>query len=116
MKLAFSILIDVDSHVLPGPKAVVRDQVTEDVRAYLVKAMEDPPVEVRDVRVWGRATPARVQPVSVESIVPLPDGRYRVTVRVEDGRTTSRTFATQHAAEAWADRVDPVFLPGDPVR
>lgn len=115
MKLAFSILVDVDSGVLPGTKAMVRDQVTEDIRAHLVKAMEDPPVELRDVRVWGRATPERLKPVFVESIVPLADGRYRVTVRVEDNRTTSRTFATQHAAEAWADRVDPVFLSGDPV-
>lgn len=115
MKLAFSIHVDVDPYVLPGPRAVVRDQIAEDLRAYLVKVLEDPPVELDDVRVWARATPERVKRMAVESILPLSDGRYRVTVRVEDDRTTSRTFRTQAAAEAWADLIDPVFLPGDPV-
>lgn len=115
MKLAYSIHVDIDENALPGPKLAVRDQVAEDLRSYLVEMLSDPPVDLREVRVWGRATPERVKQRRVESILPAPDGRYRVTVRVEENRTTSRTFPTRYAAEAWADRIDPVFLPGDPV-
>lgn len=115
MKLAFSIFVDVDERVLPSTRVTIRDQLAEDLRAHLRTALEDPPVRLRDVHVWGRATPERVRRMHVESIRPTDDGRHRVTVRIEDARTTSRTFRTQQAAEAWADRIDPVFLPGDPI-
>lgn len=115
MKLAYAIHVDIDPTVLPGSRSAVREQVAEELRDHLVKAMQSAPVDLREVRVWARATPERVTRMAVESIYPTEDGRYRVRVRIEDNRTTTRTFATRHAAEAWADQVDPVFLPGDPM-
>ena len=115
MKLAFSIQVDVEDGTLAGSRSAVRHQLAEDLRAHLVQALEDPPVDLRDVHVWARATPERMKRRSVEAIQPLPDGRHRVTIRVEDDRTTSRTFPSRLAAEAFADHIDPLFLPGDPV-
>lgn len=114
MKLAYSVLVDVDPHTPTGPRTPFRDEAAELLRAHLVKALQTPPIDIRGARVFGRATPERVKRMDVESLTPLPNGRYKVTVRVEDNRTTSRTFPTRHAAETWADRIDPVFLPGDP--
>lgn len=113
MKLAYAIHVDVDPTVLAGTRTDVRDQVTEQVRAYLVEVLESSPVELRDAQVWARKSPERPKRMAVESIEPIDNGRFRVRVRVSDNRTTSRTFETRDAAEAWADQIDPVFLPDD---
>lgn len=113
MKLAYAIHVDVDPTVLAGTRTDARDQVTEQVRAYLVEVLESSPVELRDAQVWARKTPERPKRMAVESIEPIDNGRFRVRVRVSDNRTTSRTFETRDAAEAWADQIDPVFLPDD---
>lgn len=115
MKLAFSVHIDVDDDTLPSSRSQIRDHLAEDIRGRLTAALEDVPVALREIRVWSRAAPDRRKRLTVESIEPTDRGRYRVTVRAEDNRRTRRTFATQRAAETWANKIDPLPLPDDPV-
>lgn len=115
MKLAFSVHIDVDDHTLPSSRSQIRDHLAEDIRGRLTAALDDVPVALRQVRVWSRAAPDRRRRLTVESIEKTGQGRYRVTVRADDNRRSRRIFATQHAAETWANKIDPLPLPDDPV-
>lgn len=111
MRLAFSVYVDVDERTLPGARVTVRDQLAEDIRIHLAAALDELPLGVRDARVWSRATPSRQQQLTVESIDAMATGSYRVNVRTEEGRTTSRVFETRRDAERWADKIDPLPLP-----
>lgn len=111
MRLAFSVYVDVDERALADARAAVRDELVEDIRTHLATALDELPVATRDARVWSRATPNRQQRLTVDAIVAMSTGHYRVTVRTEDGRTTSRMFETRREAERWADKIDPLPLP-----
>lgn len=111
MKLAFSVHVDVDETVFSRSSATSRDQLTENIRSQLNAAADALPIPLREVRVWGRATPTRQPPMTVVSVQHTRTGQYQVIVRAEDGRTSARTFSTWHDANAWAGRIDPLPLP-----
>lgn len=114
MRLAFSVYVEVDERAFPGARTAVRDQLAEDIRTHLADALGELPLQVRDARVWSRATPSRQQRLTVESIDTMSTGSCRVNVRTDDGRTTSRVFETRREAERWADKIDPLPLPDTP--
>lgn len=106
MKLAFSVHVDVDEAARMPPAATISPSTSATTSV--------PPrtrFQLREVRVWGRATPTKQPPLTVVAVHATRAGQYQVIVRAEDGRTNARTFATRHDADAWASRIDPLPLP-----
>lgn len=63
MKLAFCVHVDVDESAFPRSQVTGRDPLTEHIRDHLSTAAEMLPVPLQEVRVWGRGTPTKQQPL-----------------------------------------------------
>lgn len=109
MKLTYTLQCEIDEP-LPGPRPDDA-QLTEEIKSALTAILSRLPYVVRDVRVWAKASPYMGKSLVVDRIEPTSAGRFRVVVTDADNQTTTRTFPTWGAAQAWADKIDPLPLP-----
>lgn len=112
MKLTYTVLLDVDDHAQATEDGKSAQALAEEIRVCLASLVSQRlPVRVNDLRIWTKATPYARKRLTVERIEPTASGQYRVVVTASDNRTAVRTFPSRNAAEAWANKVDPLPLP-----